>query len=215
MVLFRRRTGRRYDVSVGCFLLKLSIGHDIYRLKDAFMVEAAAPLVSLFASENRSRPRLLCRRVNRSGYQSFWCRGPGDDFIALAGSVGIVNPEEPHTGEAATPAGYAYRTLYLQSAFLTRAAAEIGSRHGKFHSSSGSVLLHDPILSTLLSRFHHCLAGQEAKASQESALYEAVARLITWHADSPVATRSVGKDVPLCQEQENTWRATSPKIFRW
>lgn len=126
------------------------------------------------------------------GVQSFWCRG--SRHITPAGCVGIVNPEEPHTGEAATPEGYAYRTLYLHSAFLARVAEEIGTCP-KIPFLKGSVL-RDPILATMLSRFHDCLVDQAPRAKQESFLYEAVARLITRHAQSPVIPRSVGKERP-------------------
>lgn len=126
------------------------------------------------------------------GVQSFWCRG--SRHITPAGCVGIVNPGEPHTGEAASAEGYVYRTLYLQSAFLTRVVEEIGARP-RIPFLKGSVL-RDPILANLLSRFHHSLAERAPKANQEAFLYEAAARLVTRHADTLVVPKLVGKERP-------------------
>src|SRR5579863_5737223 len=44
------------------------------------------------------------------GAQSYWYRG--ERHTTPAGQIFLVNPDEPHTGEAATPEGYVYRTLY-------------------------------------------------------------------------------------------------------
>src|SRR4029453_7090141 len=41
-----------------------------------------------------------------------------------AGHVFLVNPGEPHTGEAATPGGYIYRTVYPRLALVVDVTAE-------------------------------------------------------------------------------------------
>src|SRR2546428_10247499 len=45
-----------------------------------------------------------------SGAASYWYRGA--QRVASAGQVFVVNPDEPHTGDPATPGGYVYRVLY-------------------------------------------------------------------------------------------------------
>jgi AraC-like DNA-binding protein len=84
--------------------------------------------------------------------------------------------------------------MYLHSDFLARVAEELGTRP-QSPFLRGSVL-YDPILATLLSRFHECLAGGIRRVEREFFLYEASARLVTQHAEPPVIGRSVGKERP-------------------
>ncbi|AZO08959.1 MULTISPECIES: AraC family transcriptional regulator [unclassified Mesorhizobium] len=45
--------------------------------------------------------------------------------LATAGSIIIVNPEEPHDGEKGAPSGWAYRTCYPDVALMAEIAAEL------------------------------------------------------------------------------------------
>src|SRR5271154_864560 len=45
-----------------------------------------------------------------SGAQAYWYRG--ERHVTPAGQIFLVNPDGPHTGEAASLDGYVYRTLY-------------------------------------------------------------------------------------------------------
>jgi AraC-like DNA-binding protein len=127
-----------------------------------------------------------------SGAQSYSYRGAR--HITPSGQVFLVNPDEPHTGESATPEGYMYRALYPHVDFLARVAEDIGTQ-ARVPFLKGAVI-HDPLLATLLSRLHKCLAEQASSAERESLLLEALARLITLHADPRVTLRPVGKERP-------------------
>ena len=49
----------------------------------------------------------------------------GRQYQAPAGSIIIVNPEEPHDGEKGAPAGWAYRTCYPDAALMAEIADEL------------------------------------------------------------------------------------------
>ncbi|MGB6877512.1 MAG: AraC family transcriptional regulator [Silvibacterium sp.] len=131
-----------------------------------------------------------------SGAASYWYRGA--QRIAPAGQVFVVNPDEPHTGEAATRSGYVYRVLYPRAEYLARVAADIGvSTNVPFFKGAA---LRDPPLAILLSSFHKRLAERAPKAECESFLLRALARLITRHADPQVALRPVGRERPAVRK---------------
>jgi AraC-like DNA-binding protein len=127
-----------------------------------------------------------------SGAASYWYRGA--QRVAVAGQVFVVNPEEPHTGEAVTRGGYIYRVLYPRAEYLARVAADIGTRATvPFFKAS---VLHDPPLARLVSSFHKRLAEKAPKSECESLLLRTLTRLLTQHADPHVAPRPVGKERP-------------------
>jgi len=127
-----------------------------------------------------------------SGACSYWYRGA--QRVASAGQVFVVNPEEPHTGDPATPSGYVYRVLYPRVEFVTRVAADVGaSRSEPFFKES---VLQDRRLTALLSSFHRRVAEKASTARCESLLLQSLAHLITQHTDPCVAPKSVGRERP-------------------
>jgi AraC-like DNA-binding protein len=128
-----------------------------------------------------------------NGAQSYSYRGAR--HITPSGQIFLVNPGEPHTGESATPGGYLYRTLYPHADFLARVAEDIGTSQARVPFLKGAVI-HDPLLATLLSRLHKCLAERAPSAERESLLLEASVRLITRHGDPQVTPRPVGSERP-------------------
>src|SRR5687768_13118734 len=60
------------------------------------------------------------------GAQAFTCRGAR--HVTPAGQIFFVNPQEGHTGEAALPSGYVYRTFYPSTALVARVAEELCGR---------------------------------------------------------------------------------------
>ena len=131
-----------------------------------------------------------------SGAQAYWYRGLR--HITPPGRVFVVNPGEPHTGEAATSGGYVYRTLYPNPDWLARISEDIGSR-ARIPFLKGAVL-HDPILAARLSRFHKALAEQAPRVERESLLLEAMARLVSRHADTQVTPRPAGEERPAVRK---------------
>jgi AraC-like ligand binding domain len=61
-----------------------------------------------------------------SGVQAYSYQGTR--HVTPAGQVFLVNPGEPHTGEAATATGYVYRTVYPRSALMRQVAEEVTGR---------------------------------------------------------------------------------------
>jgi len=60
-----------------------------------------------------------------SGAASYWYRGAQQ--LAAAGEVFMLNPDEPHTGDPATPGGYIYRVLYPREQHFAQVASDIGT----------------------------------------------------------------------------------------
>lgn len=126
-----------------------------------------------------------------SGVQSFAYRGRR--HFTPAGRIFIVNPDEPHTGEPASSAGYVYRTLYLEEALLTRTMAELRGPASRSTLIRGAVLEHRA-LATALSHFHRALARCAPTLEQESLLLSALALLLTHHATVQRAAPRAGKE---------------------
>lgn len=125
-----------------------------------------------------------------SGAQSYSYRG--SRHITPAGQVFVVNPDETHTGEAAAPSGYVYRTLCLGADFVGRVLDDLGMP-SRFPLLKGAVL-RDPQLAGLLSRFHTRLALQASKLEQKSLLLEALALLFMRYADVPGTVPRAGRE---------------------
>jgi AraC-like DNA-binding protein len=125
-----------------------------------------------------------------SGAQSYSYRGVR--HVTPRGHVFLVNPDEPHTGEAAAPEGYVYRTLYARLDYLVRVAADVGTRL-TIPYFEGAVL-NDPHLADSLCHFHSSLTEKAPKVECEWLLLFALARLIARHASPLVTPRPVGKE---------------------
>lgn len=127
-----------------------------------------------------------------SGAASYWYRGA--QRVASAGQVFVINPEEPHTGGAATPGGYVYRVLYPRVEHVAQIAAEIGTPATvPFFKDS---VLRDQQLSRVLSSFHKQLAGKASSARCEALLLHALARLVTHYTDPRITPRTIGLERP-------------------
>lgn len=131
-----------------------------------------------------------------TGVASYWYRGA--QRVARAGQVSVINPGEPHTGEAVTPSGYIYRVLYPREEYLARVAADVG-KEARVPFFKATVL-QDLGLAGLISRFHRRLAEGAPKSECESLLLRTLATLITRHADPHVASRLVGRERPAVKK---------------
>lgn len=89
--------------------------------------------------------------VIEAGALAFDYRGAG--LLAPQGAVNTVNPDEPHTGRAATNYGWAYRMFYFSPEYLAQVAEDVaGGRVPLPFFTSG--VIHDPGLAALLLRAH-------------------------------------------------------------
>ncbi|MGB0019481.1 MAG: AraC family ligand binding domain-containing protein [Candidatus Sulfotelmatobacter sp.] len=127
-----------------------------------------------------------------TGAASYWYRGA--QRAASAGQVFVINPDEPHTGDPATPSGYVYRVLYPRAEHVATVAADIGTtKNAIFFKES---VLHDPRLAILLTDFHKHFALRASAAECESLLLAALERLIICHSDPRIMPRPVGRERP-------------------
>jgi AraC-like DNA-binding protein len=101
------------------------------------------------------------------------------------GEVALLDPEVVHTGQAATPAGWAYRVLYPEVSVVTEVAAQLGLR-GTPHFPQ--TVVHDPVSARLLRNAHRAAEHGDGLASS-SLLNAALARLLCAHAARGPAAR--------------------------
>jgi AraC-like DNA-binding protein len=121
------------------------------------------------------------------GVQAYRYRG--SRHLTSAGQIFLVNPGEPHTGEAATANGYVYRTVYPRVALLQQLAHEVGNRRAL--PSFKSAVIRDDLLAARLARFHRAIAQHAPTLSIESHLLFALADLIARHAERRASLRRV------------------------
>jgi AraC-like DNA-binding protein len=121
-----------------------------------------------------------------------YCFYRGTTRVISAGQTFVINPDEPHTGEAAAPEGYVCRNLYFDGAILARIFDDF-DRRAKVSFFTNAVL-NDPSLTLLLSRFHGCLIASASKIERQSYLFEALAYLTARHGDSQITGRRVGRE---------------------
>lgn len=124
-----------------------------------------------------------------SGVQSY--RWNKTRQITPAGHVGIVNPGDVHTGEAATPEGYVYRTIYPKPSLMKRICAEV---FGRPQIPSFRTIVSDGVLSRRLIRFHRALAEGHTRLALESLLFSAIAYLVIHYAELGTAPQSLGSE---------------------
>jgi AraC-like DNA-binding protein len=125
-----------------------------------------------------------------NGAQSYWYRGAR--HTTPAGQVFLVNPDEPHTGESATPDGYVYKALYPRIEDMARVAGDIGNHPAAPHFKNA--VLNDPLLVRLLSRCHESISKGGSRVEIESLFLKAMARLLAAHADPRASIRRVGRE---------------------
>lgn len=97
------------------------------------------------------------------------------------GAVALLDPEVVHTGQAATPDGWAYRVLYPEVSVVTDVAGQLGWRRGT--PRFPQTVLSDTRTAALL-RSAHRSAEHGDKLASSSLLTAALAGLLTAHADA-------------------------------
>jgi AraC-like ligand binding domain len=85
-------------------------------------------------------------RVIEHGALRFYYHG--ENVVAPAGMINLVNPGEVHTGHAATKGGWTYRMFYFDADLLQNAASEIAGRHEAVPCFRKGVLCDETLAST-------------------------------------------------------------------
>lgn len=125
-----------------------------------------------------------------AGAESYYYRGA--TRVASAGQMFVINPDEPHTGEAATPEGYVCCNLYFDETIFDQMSGDFVRKANV--SFFGDAVLEDPSLASLLRRFHESLAAGSSSIERQSYLFKTLACLVTRHGDSQATSRRIGKE---------------------
>jgi AraC-like DNA-binding protein len=127
--------------------------------------------------------------VQERGVEEFYCRGASR--LSPTGSIVLINPQEVHTGRAATREPWVYRAIYPHPVLLQEIASQCIPR-----SSSApyfpSPVVFDRQLAQSLSRLHRILETSHEPLERQTAFVMTLAQLIIRHAENGLAVRSTG-----------------------
>jgi AraC-like DNA-binding protein len=119
--------------------------------------------------------------------------------VAAAGTIVVINPGEPHTGQALTEAGWTYRMLYPEAALLQQAASAWAGRPREVPFFPIAVI-RDDSLAAMIRDLHISLETPASILERESRFLRTFAQLIARHADDRPAPR------PLSDERQSVIR---------
>jgi len=105
----------------------------------------------------------------------------------------VINPGEPHTGEAAVEAGFRYRALYPDAETMQRIASEIAGRPREIPFFAQPVF-DDPALFRTFQEFHRSLETPAPALEHESNYLHVLAQLVLRHAERRVRAKPVGQE---------------------
>ncbi|NIY47599.1 AraC family ligand binding domain-containing protein [Cedecea colo] len=123
-------------------------------------VELYHAYISRYAFEPHTHEAFGIGTVTR-GAERFRYRGA--QYVAAPGSLVLMNPDELHTGEAATADGWQYRMIYLEPEMLEAITGE----HNWWFSEA---LNHDPLRSQQISQLINRLWSAEDSLAQQGLL---------------------------------------------
>ena len=130
--------------------------------------------------------------VIEQGALSFSYRG--EHLVAPAGRINTVNPDEVHTGQAATTDGWTYRMFYLSVGLLQQVASDLAGRPVDLPFFTAGVV-EDPGLATLIRHVHVQLGDEQvARLEKETLLLEMFSRLISRHTYNPQSSGKAGRE---------------------
>ncbi len=120
----------------------------------------------------------------------------GEKLVAPAGSINLVNPDEPHDGYPATEEGWTYRMFYFDTDLFQRAADEMSGKSVKLPFFQDGVI-DDTDLASEIHSFHIALCtGTLQRLEMESRLLHMVIRFIRRHADMSYPLLKAGREHP-------------------
>lgn len=118
----------------------------------------------------------------------------GENIVAPAGAINLAVPDEAHTGQAATEAGWIYRMFYLDAGMLQKAASQIAGRSLRLPFFRAGVI-RDEHLASLIYSLHIAMEGKNASTlERESRLLWMLTQLILRHAEERPLLRAAGKE---------------------
>lgn len=127
-----------------------------------------------------------------AGAEAFYYRGV-QRHLAPAGSVVVVEPDEIHTGQAATAAGWRYRMFYPEVDLLQEIATELSGKPGGTPHFPEAVI-HDEQVSNLLVQLHLTLDRSDDRLARSSLARRAFGALLMHHSRRPSAPQRIGAE---------------------
>lgn len=124
------------------------------------------------------------------GVGTLWYRGA--NHIAPAGSLGILNPDEIHTGSV-YGTEWTYRVFYPSIDFLRHIGDSMMERNIQMYLSPVPIVT-DPALATLVRRLHTVLKEKCSLLERESELLNTYSYLFTHYAERPLTLHPIGKE---------------------
>lgn len=130
--------------------------------------------------------------VIETGAETFEYRH--DVHIAPAGSIVLINPGEPHTGQALTTNGWAYRMLYPDAELMQRVATQWAGRPREIPFFPHPVIRDDALARQML-KLHTVLEKSTVALEREASFWAIFGLLIARHADDRSTLRPQRDDV--------------------
>ena len=130
--------------------------------------------------------------VIEGGALGFFYRG--ENVVAAPGHINLCVPGEVHTGRPATSEGWSYRMFYFDAQFLQQVATDLTGRPRELPFFQLGVIV-DARLAQRLHRVHQRLENPHTPLlEQQTLLLDVLTHLIRRHADTPPATRELGRE---------------------
>jgi AraC-like DNA-binding protein len=129
--------------------------------------------------------------VIETGLQSFWAKGT--TYNTTPGGIFLINPGVPHTGEAATPAGFTYSTFYPSLDLLETIASQMAGKPKPAPFFSPLVVFDDTLKRGLID-LHRTLATSPSPLEGETQLLKTFAYLISHYADTRYPIQPPGQE---------------------
>lgn len=130
------------------------------------------------------------------GAMTFACRG--STHILHPRLIGLISPDEVHTGHADRQEGWTYRNLYPTAPFIAQVLLNLGVRSQALPRLP--VVIDDAPLFAALVCAHRAFEQPASSLARESLLHQALGTLIRQHAGTPVAFPRIGDEAgPLAQ----------------
>jgi AraC-like DNA-binding protein len=130
------------------------------------------------------------------GSMTYECRGA--THTLHPGTVGLIQPDEAHTGHADGADGWTYRNLYPEAAALERILEEIGRRPTSLPRLP--TVMHDAPLAEALIAAHTAFEQSASSLARESLLHRALTALLVRHAMQPPALPNVGREASALEK---------------
>jgi AraC-like DNA-binding protein len=107
-----------------------------------------------------------------------YCLGPENAYSLVSpGQIALINPNQVHSGVPVAGKRISYRMLYFDLNLMGAAAAEIAG-HAHAIPEFASMVVGDVVLWRRLQRFCRVIQGPGGRLEKESAILDALARLI-------------------------------------